>query len=411
MKYISNKMKFGILSAASALLILSSCNKDLEQFTEPTQPTGKSLGTTLSENVSDSLFYRIVLKSGMKPILDSSTLIHTLFVPDNNAVIASFGGSLAAANATIAALPAANCAGIVKYAMVPGKLLSSQITAQAPALNMQQPTDIVLDPTNPLIRMTSFPSKNVVSGAFYYNNVPIVAADEEVGNGVIHHIAFIAAPPTGTLKTLINATSDLSYFSAAVARADSGQVGLNRFDSLLNYPVTNMTVLVPNDAAFQTVIYGIVYAKVFALTGNAALADAQANLAVAAGPAIFQNPALYGDLPAESVRGILAYHIFAAINPADNAYEPIIRSFSVNYPPATAAFQSTLVNAAFAAHPGVMIMANYTGPFVTSFTFTGLGTFPPGGTPYSDPPANAIGQDKLAVNGVYHVIDKVLFPQ
>lgn len=410
MKYISKLMSGGFLIAASAFVVLSSCNKDLEQFTEvaPPAPTGLSLGETLAGNVDDSLFNRMVIKGGMQATLNDKTLTHTLFVPDNNAVIASFGGSLASANATIAALPAASLAGIVKYNLLPQSLPTSAFVHNFP--NLQLPTDIVLDPTNPLIRMTGFPSKNPSTGLFYYNNVPLTATNEVVANGVIHHTAFISAPPTRVLKDTINREPTLTYFSAAVQRADSGQVGLNRFDSLLNYPVTNMTVLVPNDAAFQTVIYGLVFAKVLGLTGDPVIADQQATAAVGIGPDIFFYPPLFGDLPAASVRGILAYHLFATINPVSGSYEPNIRAFSVNFPN-TPSFFTTLVNSGFAAHPGVMTQVNFTGPFATSATVGGLGTFPPGGTPFSDPPANVIGADRAAVNGVFHIIDKVLFPQ
>ena len=62
-------------------------------------------------------------------------------------------------------------------------------------------------------------------------------------------------------------------------------------------------------------------------------------------------------------------------------------------------------------HPGIIANATFTGPFVTNLTFTGLGTFPPGGAPFSGTPAKAISLDKHAVNGVYYVIDEVLFPQ
>ena len=48
---------------------------------------------------------------------------------------------------------------------------------------------------------------------------------------------------------------------------------------------------------------------------------------------------------------------------------------------------------------------------LTGATFTGLGTFPPGGAPYSGTAANAVAIDKHAVNGVYHIIDRVLLPQ
>jgi hypothetical protein len=64
-----------------------------------------------------------------------------------------------------------------------------------------------------------------------------------------------------------------------------------------------------------------------------------------------------------------------------------------------------------AAHPGLMAQATFTGPFVTDLKFTGLGTFPPGGAPFSGAPATAVSLDNHGINGVYYVIDKVLLPQ
>ena len=64
-----------------------------------------------------------------------------------------------------------------------------------------------------------------------------------------------------------------------------------------------------------------------------------------------------------------------------------------------------------AAHPGILAQATFAGPFVTGLTFTGLGTFPPGGAAYTGSPANAVSLDNHEVNGVYYVIDKVLLPQ
>ncbi len=408
MKYMSNIIKTGSLLAVSAVMVLS-CNKEPEQFPE-TFPviTGSTLEETLVANVNDSLYNRMVIKGGMSATLNDSALTHTLFVPDNNAVIASFGGSLASANATIAALPPANCAAIVKYSMLPQTLTSAQIIHDFP--NLQQPTDIILDPTNALVRMTAFPSKNPATGAYYYNNVPIIAADAAAANGVIHHIAFVASPPSAVLKTSMSAEPNLTYFLAAVQRGDSGQVGTSRFDSLLNYAVTNMTVFAPDDAAFQTVIFGLVYSYVFQITGDPATANQQATLAVAAGPAIFQNPALFGILPASSVRGIIAYHLLATSNPVSGAYEPNIRAFAENFEP-TPTFHTTLVNAGVAVHPGVLTQTTFTGPIATATTVTGYGTFPPGGAPYSGAPANVTAGNKHSVNGVYHIIDKVLFPQ
>jgi hypothetical protein len=246
--------------------------------------------------------------------------------------------------------------------------------------------------------------------------LPLIAVDQAASNGIIHHAFSVATPPSATLKTMIATEATLSYFRAAVARADSGSTGLNRFDSLLNYGVTNMTVLAPNDAAFQTLIFGLGFSAylstrpkpyTFADTLNAITTG---NGAVAAGPAFLST----NNVSTALVRGIIAYHLLASTPapPAPVSYTPNIRVFSVNVP-ATPAFFKTLVNGSpgAALHPGIMAQATFTGPAVSLLKFTGVGTFPPGGAPFSAAAAKAITMDKHAVNGVYHIIDAVLLPQ
>jgi uncharacterized surface protein with fasciclin (FAS1) repeats len=356
----------------------------------------------------------------MLATINNKTTTFTMFVPDNNGmkifINAISGGAvpLAAPDAVFsgfisANIPVASAAGIVSYNIIGQKITSSQVPATFP--NFQLPTAIVLPqapPVNPLVRLTTFPSAKTQLA--YVNNIPVIAIDEAAANGVIHHVATVVAPPTTVLAGLIYTDPNLSYFTAAIARGDSGQVGLNRFDSLLKYGVTNMTVLAPNNAAFQTLIYGTAYGFALSLGAPPAVADAQANGAVALGPAIFSNPAFYGLLPASSVRGILAYHLLASNS--TGSYKPDIRVFSVNFS-ATPTFVTTLVNASVPAtlQPGVLTQATFTGPFVTSIKFTGAGTFPPGGAPYTGGAATAVTMDKHAVNGVLHIIDKVLLPQ
>jgi hypothetical protein len=132
-------------------------------------------------------------------------------------------------------------------------------------------------------------------------------------------------------------------------------------------------------------------------------ATATANGAVAAGPAFLST----NNVTTAQLKGILAYHFLATNTGA--GFQPNIRAFSVNFP-STPIFVKTLVNAGVAAHPGIMAQATYTGPFVTALTFSSFGTFPPGGAPFSYT-ANAVGLDRLAVNGIFHIIDKVLLPQ
>jgi hypothetical protein len=418
MKKINNNIRITCLAALSSMIFLSACNKELDQLPAITVPANASgvgtIGAAIAANPNDSLFYKLLQRSTLLPILNDSTKKFTIFAVDNAGmrifVNAASGGAIPASGAPEAtyvgfinsSLPVTSAAGIVQYNTIGQLYPSSAFPVVFP--NYPITTQIQLDPVNtPFLRLPIFPAKG--SPFSYVNNVPLTGVDQIASNGVIHHTFSIVAPPQATLKTLIAAKANLSYFRAAIARADSGAVGLGKLDSLLNYGVLNMTVLPPSDAAFQTLVFGLVYSQTLAATGSAAIALATANGAVAAGP----NFLLTNNVSTATIKGIVAYHFLAKTNAA-GVYQPSIRVFSVNIP-STAAFVKTLVNGGVATHPGVRTIATYTGPVATTVNFSGLGTFPPGGAPFSDAPASVIDKDNHGANGVFHTIDKVLLPQ
>jgi uncharacterized surface protein with fasciclin (FAS1) repeats len=401
------------LAAIAGVFIFYSCNKPLPDATPieypPVNNSEISIGQQISTDTSYSFFAAAATKTGQLAQLNRDSTEFTVFLPTNNAFRVSGIPSIDALNT----LDLQTLGAIVGYSIIPGnQYLSSDITkgGLTPSMpNEQLPTSITVGqlPIPIPFKLTTFPS--VVGNAFYDNNIPVTKPDIRLKNGVIHEVAAIVAPPFQTLKSAIYSNPELSFFKAAIERADSGQTGLSRLDSLLNYPPTNMTVLAPNNAAFQTVIFGLAYSYLLQQGLNQAMAAQQATL-LSSSPAVFSNPALYSVLPASSVQGILAYHFLAAYNAIDTAYEPTIRVFSNNFP-TTATPYLTLVNNALSTHPGIIAQATFSGPFVNNLTFNGVGTFPPGGAPFSGPPAKAISLDNHAVNGVYYVIDKVLFPQ
>jgi uncharacterized surface protein with fasciclin (FAS1) repeats len=423
---IPYKFKTWAFLLIASLLVLSACNKEPEQFAEPDKvtATGATLGETIAATAEDSLYYRLIVQGGMLPVINDKATTFTMFVPNNQGMkvfinaISMGAVDLSYPNAVFsgfitANIPPATAAAIVSYNIIGQKITSSQIPSTFP--NFQLPTQITLPqppPANPLVKMTTFPSAKTQLA--YVNNIPVTAVDAVVANGVIHHVATVVVPPSTVLAQLIYTDPDLSYFRAAIARADSGQVNLNRIDSLLKYGVTNMTVLAPNNAAFQTLIFGLAfqgYLSTRPMPYNAtdtAFAIATGNGAVAAGPDFLSTNYVTSAL----VRGIIAYHLLASPNPVTAAYEPNIRVFSVDFPAASATpfFVKTLINSEF-NHPGILVNATFTGPFVTNLTFTGLGTFPPGGAFYSGTAAKAVTLDKHAVNGVLHIIDRVLLPK
>ena len=403
-----------ILLFAGIIAFAISCNKDLPQATPiiypPVNNSNTTIGAAISTDTSYSFFKAAATKVGMLSALSDSTKIFTVFLPNNDA----FRVSGITSTAVINALPVTTVGAIVQYHIIPGQQFSAG-TLPTSFPNIQLPSAFTigqLPGTTVPVKLTTFPS--VRTSGFWDNNIPVVSPDMKFENGVVHLVAGIVNPPSQLLKDALYNNPNLTYFKAAVARADSGQTGLNRIDSLLGYAVTNMTVLAPNDAAFQTLIFGLAFqayidqvSKFHPPTGSdTANAVATANGAVAAGPVFLGT----NNITSAQVQGILAYHLLATPNPNTGEFEPNIRAFSVNFSP-TPTFYTTMVNRVVAVHPGVLAQASFTGPFVTSLQFTGLGTFPPGGAAYSGASANAVSMDNHCVNGVYYVIDKVLLPQ
>jgi uncharacterized surface protein with fasciclin (FAS1) repeats len=419
MKKINNKLRASLAVALCGLFLLTGCNKDLEEFkpiAKPVYPSGAGIAATLAANPNYTFYSALIARAGLTNLLNDSTKTFTLLATDNTGmkifVNAASGGAvpLNAPDATFlgfisGSLPVASAAGIVQYNTLGQKLVWSSVGTAFP--NYPYTSEIILDPTQPFVRMTIFPVRGTPYS--YVNNIPVNSTDMAAANGVIHTTFTIVAPPSATLKTVIAGEATLSYFRAAVARADSGAVGLGKLDSLLNYGATNMTILAPNDVAFQNLLIPTITQALIAQGVPPATAAAQA-AALASTPAVFSNPLLYGALSAATVKGIIAYHFLASLTSSTaTPYQPNIRVFSNNVP-ATPIFIKTLVNGALAVHPGILAQATYAGPAVTSLKFSSYGTFPPGGAPFSYT-ATAVTTDKNAVNGVYHIIDKVLLPQ
>jgi Fasciclin domain len=409
-KYMVRNITKQTVAICVFIIAVTGCNKKLPDA-EPiifTQNGTATIGDVLTTDTSYSFFNAAATRVGVMPTLLDSNNSFTLLFPNNNGFRASGIPSIAVINA----LPIAIVGGIVNYAIIPGEqYTSADIPTTFP--NLQLPTSITIGllPGTPIpVKLSTFPSRRATG--FWDNNIPVITPDLKFKNGVIHIVAGIVAPPSQVLRDTLYSTPNLTYFKAAIQRADSGQSGLSRFDSLLHYAVTNMTVLAPNDAAFQTLIFGLAFQGYLSTrpvphtATDTSNAIAIANGAVAAGPVFLST----NNVTTAIVRGIIAYHFLATPNPKTNAYEPNVRVFSVNFSP-TPSFVKTLVNSSFAPHPGILANATFTGPFVTDLKFTGLGTFPPGGAPYSGTPATVTSKDNHAVNGVFYIIDKVLLPQ
>ena len=86
---IRNKIiKLPVILAA-AVTFLTACNKDVEQFTNLPSPAltkTRTLGDTIFTIPRDTLFYKILQRGGLLPIINTRANTFTIYVPDSTAV-------------------------------------------------------------------------------------------------------------------------------------------------------------------------------------------------------------------------------------------------------------------------------------------------------------------------------------
>jgi uncharacterized surface protein with fasciclin (FAS1) repeats len=425
------KKSVGIILVSTSILI-TSCNKGFEEVPTVSTPSSvKTLAEIINSDANYSILRDGLIRAGLMNQLAVQGTNVTIFAPDNNAFIAS---GLSAA--VVAAVPLTTLVPLLQYHMVQTRLPGTSIPSTFP--NVQMPSLLQLPGGNPLVRMNIFPAKNGTN--YFVNNLPIVQTDAIVAsNGIMHRVPFIVQPPQQLLAQMIYTDPNFTYLTAAIARADSGQVGLNKFDSIIKFGVANVTVFAPNDNAFKTLLFGVAYQGVSqaayrtvyrttfvadstvvyntqiagGATPAAATAAAIASATIAGNAAatayvnnpvnmatfatqataltsnpvtFFNNPAFYGALPASSVRGIVAYHILTS------------RAYSVNLPLTTSNI-TTALNGAISGHPGITVDQSTANPRLLGFG-NGAGNY-----------SNFVATDRNGVNGVWHVIDRVLLPQ
>jgi uncharacterized surface protein with fasciclin (FAS1) repeats len=418
-------------------IITTSCNKGFEDVKGVTTNTGSNL--TLAEIINTDPNYSLLrdqlARTGLMNVIGQKDGSYTLFAPDN----ASFAATNPALTSTAvinAVFRTGQMDTLLRYHLITNKIPAAGLPSVYP--NKTFPSAFVLSvtPPNPYVRFPLFLNKNT-NGA-WANEVGITGPDAVMAqNGVIHKVAKVIIPPSASLLTIINASPNLTYLKAAIARADTNLVASpSSFTSLLgngSSPFLNLTLAAPDDVAFKTLLFGLVYQGIAQtayttvytsvynaqITGGATPADAaiaataaatafinapanvatftaQATALTANPVTFFSNPAFYGALPASSVRGILAYHLLGLPpNPPTSFGD---RVFANNLP-LTTQTRPTFVNASIAAHPGLTIDRSTSAP-----RFLGLGN---GAGNFS----NITTPDIHGINGVIHIIDRVLLPQ
>jgi uncharacterized surface protein with fasciclin (FAS1) repeats len=356
---LTSHMKKIVSYSLVALLLLSSCNKDVPAPVPNTVTQGNTIGEKINTDPNYSILKNALTRAGLLATLSAPGSNFTVYAPDNNAFIAS-----GLPDAVVSAVPLTTLIPLIQYHITATKLPAASIPATFP--NLQMATLLQLPGGNPLVRMNSFPGRN--GGNLFVNNMPIVGADAFVGsNGVMHRIPFILQPPSTVLAQQIYTDPNHQLFSAVVQRGDVGQTGLNRIDSVLKFGIANVTVFAPTDNAIKGLIN--------VLSGGA--------IPLAAPNSVFVD-FINNTLPVATARGVVAYHSLGS------------RAFSVNLPLTTSTIQ-TLVGAS--PFPQLTVDRSTASPRLLG-AGNGAGNY-----------ANFTATDRLAVNGVWHVIDRVLLPQ
>ena len=373
-------------------LVSISCNKDVPEPVANTFPknTGNTIGAIINNDADYSILKSALTRAGLLSALEDTSKLYTLFAPDNAAFIAS-GISQEVANL----LPLEQLTPALLYHVVPQKVLSSQIPSTFP--NLQYPS--LLNPApdiSALLRLTTFPT--TVNGA-WINNIPIKAANAEASNGVIHTVAGVVMPPSRYLWDRINTDPDLTYLKAAIQRADSGVASnsLSNLEGLMKNIGANFTVFAPNNNALITLLTGAITQALMEQGMEQQVAFGTAQV-LASTPEVFQNPALFPVLTAQTVKGIVVYHVMTT------------RAFTNNLP-TTATNFPTVLNGVIANHPGLALQATFGVPFVSSATVKGAANATASNVLINMLPEPAGSSDQHYLNGVLHKIDQVLLPQ
>jgi len=376
-----------------SMVIMAACNKSLPdpEPIESQPPTGSTI-LKLLDAPEYSILKAAVTRAGksMTALLSDSTAVYTFFAPDN----AAFQLSGIPNEAVIGFLSPGLLDTILRYHIIGGqKFSSADISSDFPNLYLQ--SSLVLAPPSaslpPGLRMPLFPSKP--AGNIWVNNIPVIQPDIPVSNGVVHKVAAIVAPPSRVLFQRIATDPDLTYFLAAVQRADSGDVN-KTLQSALSNPAANLTVFAPTNLAFQQILTGQITLYLIGQGFDPVTASNTA-AALASSPTIFQNPLTFSVLTVPVVQGLLFYHVLG------------VRAFSVNIP-ASATSVPTLVNSVYPTYPGVTIQADFGLTGVTAARVKGFANPSPSNLLINPTPEPNGSSDQHYINGTLHKIDQVL---
>lgn len=379
------------IPAIAGMLFFTSCNKSLPDAVPITTTLNAlTINNFLKTDTAYTFYNTAVIKVGgaySTLLSDSSGATSvTVFAPNNNAFrAAGYLTTTAVSNIRLDSLTA-----LVAYTIIPGhEYVYTDIPTTFP--NIQLPTSFsigLLPGTTIPFKLTGFPSRRATG--FWYNATTVTSFDAHYRNGVVHALGgliFPISPVSASSSTpivmaqLIYGDPQFSLFSAMIARGDQNPANPALVDGIIKNAGANLTLFAPTNTAVK--------AFISTASGGAIPANAADNDPRYSG---FIN----GSLPTLNAQGIVLYHFLG------------VRAFSVNFSSAAAPYP-TLVPGANVSVQSFFKPSNLA--VVDSMKIIGNGNF---GQPTAAPPATskpASNFDKFVINGVVHIIDRVLQPQ
>lgn len=400
------------------LLLITACNKDVEQFPDIEQKVDTSgnpaIATIIASEANLSLYNEVVKKSGYADTLNNKNFHLTIFAPINQAVktaVSIITQGQIPANAPDAVVmgfiqsanfPETSANALVKYNTIYQDLDIGTLTING--LNNNYPN--MLNPApdkSPLARLSLFVSKT--AQLWYVNNVPIVGEKLIAGNGSIYPVGALVMPPQKLIWNRITDDLTLTYFKAAVEKADEGldskalEDPTKSITGLLNSFGPNITVFAPTDSVFKATLTLLIAKKMIDGGLDPLTAQAQAT-ALASTPGVFKNEAVASILTSDLTKGLLAYHILP------------VAAFTNNFPMEETRFPTIISLFPGQIDPGLKIKATFSGPGVSALTVRGAASLlPVPANVWINPLPDPIGSsDQLYANGTINKINQILLP-
>ncbi len=222
-----SRVCWGMLVVLGAVVGLSSCKKN-EDNTTPSG--GNTVNAFISSDANYTVLKAAVERAGWQDSLSNGNF--TLFAPTDSAF------RRAGITSGFSAYSADSLRRILRYHILPTRYSA---TGFPTASNTELTT---LGGSRLYVTRTT-------AGNVYVNGIQVVRSDS-MGNGIIHGINGVLAPPRGNLSQVIALDTNYSYLRAALARADSSGTGAL---SMALKGSTAYTVFAPTNAAFRAAGY------------------------------------------------------------------------------------------------------------------------------------------------------------